>query len=687
MSHSDKKFANRLSAESSPYLLQHAHNPVDWFPWCEEALQKARTENRIILVSIGYAACHWCHIMEHESFESESVAQVMNENFINIKIDREERPDLDAIYMEAVQIMSGSGGWPLNVFLTPELKPFYGGTYFPPAPAYNRPSWMQVLSGISNSWKENSVEILKQSEELTEMMKGRNKLTEKFRQKNSSEKISELAFKNLKEQFDETEGGFGSAPKFPSTFSLNFLMHYYFFKRDEIALKQLRLSLDKMMRGGIYDQLGGGFARYSTDAKWLAPHFEKMLYDNALLIHTYADAYKLTRDKNYLQVVEETIEFVNRELKNPEGGFYSSINADSEGEEGKFYCWDKSEIENCLTEDSEIFCEYFNVSEEGNWEGKNILHTTESLNDFSIRKNLPPDFAERIISDSRKKLFTERDKRIRPSLDDKIILSWNALMISALANAAKATGEPKYKAEAVIGLNFLFEKFKKQSGEKFYYRIYKNGIAKGEALLEDYGYLMKASIDVYEITFEVNWLLKANELLDLVLENFSDTTNPLFFFTSVNQSDILIRQKDIFDNATPSSNSVLAENILKLGTYFDNSEWRDSAMNMYSEIQNMASQFPTSLSNWLIGIVANEFGYNEIVIAGKNSTTNASIINKKFLPNGIFCCSDFSNPRLPVLNEKKFSDSPEFYLCRNQTCDAPIADINIFLKNLNVLAD
>ena len=679
----EKKFTNQLINESSPYLLQHAHNPVNWFPWSNEAIEKSRNENKPILVSIGYAACHWCHVMEHESFENEEVAMFMNENFINIKIDREERPDLDNIYMEAVQIMSGSGGWPLNVFLTPALKPFYGGTYFPPKPAYNRPGWIQILNGISQAWHERKNEIINQSNDLTELMQGRNDLLNKYQTKISDAKISHQAFKKLEEQFDKTEGGIGSAPKFPSTYSLNFLMQYYFFTKNESAIKQVRLSLDKMMYGGIYDQIGGGFSRYSTDDKWLAPHFEKMLYDNALLVSTYADAYKLTKDKNYLRIIDETLAFVNRELKNPDGGFYSSLDADSEGVEGKFYVWDKKEIENILKEDTGIFCSYYNVSEKGNWEGKNILNVKKSNEEFSKTNGIEKSGLEKIISEGKKKLLMEREKRISPALDDKIILSWNALMISAFANASKATGNKSYAETAISTLNFLFEKLKDDEHEYAFHHNYKNGESKNPAFLDDYASLIKACINVYELTFEIPWLSKANDLAHYVIEHFSDTNETLFFFTPDWQNDIVIRKKEYFDNAIASGNSMMAENLYKLGLLFDKSDWRDIAINMYSKIQNIATQFSSSFGNWLMTLNTFDFGFTEIVITGKNSIHNGEELNENFLPINILVASKKKNSAIPLLKDKQFSDTSIFYLCRNYSCDKPVNSAEELLKKLD----
>ncbi|HTE32279.1 MAG TPA: thioredoxin domain-containing protein, partial [Chryseolinea sp.] len=438
------KHTNHLATETSPYLLQHAHNPVDWHPWGDEALEKARKEDKPILVSIGYAACHWCHVMERESFEDESTARIMNENFINIKIDREERPDLDHIYMDAVQAMTGSGGWPLNVFLTPTRKPFFGGTYFPPHSYANRPSWKDVLTGVAKAFRERPAELEAQAENLTShLLKsnafGLQELTvgeDIFTKERSSEMFSAVM-----RTADREEGGFGPAPKFPHTFIIEFLLHHYYYTKNDDAIKQATLSLDKMMMGGIYDQLGGGFARYSTDHKWLAPHFEKMLYDNALLIIVLSQGYQATQHLSYLKIIHHTLEFVDRELTSEDTGFYSALDADSEGVEGKFYVWAKKEIEEVLGEEADLFCEFYNVSESGNWEHQNILHITRPIEKFAVGKNVKWEDLELLLENSRNKLLEQRNKRIGPLLDDKIILGWNALMNTAYSKAFAATGK------------------------------------------------------------------------------------------------------------------------------------------------------------------------------------------------------------------------------------------------------
>jgi len=649
---------------------------VQWYPWGDTALSRAKKEDKLILLSIGYAACHWCHVMEHESFEDENTAQLMNDNFINIKIDREERPDIDAIYMEAIQIISGSGGWPLNVFLTPELKPFYGGTYFPPIPAFNRPSWTQLLTGISVAWKERSSEIKKQAEEITSLIGSRNDLLNRYGQI-TKEKISVSALLNLKEQFDLVEGGIGSAPKFPSTFCMNFLMQYYFFSKDESALKQVCLSLDKMLMGGIYDQLGGGFSRYSTDEKWLVPHFEKMLYDNALLVHTYSEAFKLTGKKEYKRVIEETLEFIERELTNPEGGFYSSIDADSEGEEGKFYCWMKKDVDELLGENSSGFSEYYGITDDGNWEGKNILH---------LKENFQKKFSE-VISAGRKKLFESRENRIRPSLDDKIILSWNAMTISAYANASKALRNDRWKEIAIDQLNFLLENLTDKTDEGSFHHNFKNGKASNPAFLDDYAMLIKSCIDVYELTFEFKWIRQAEKITKKVFDYFGDKEDSLFFFTSEKQKDVLLRKKEYFDNAVASGNSVMAEILHKLGLILDNKDWRNHSARMYERVKNISAKFSSSFGNWLTMITALENNFIEIALTGNESYNAAKELQEKFLPMNIIALARTSSSEIPLLRGKFSSGELNIYLCKNYSCQLPVKSVNEILERINGLVD
>ncbi|MFY7838940.1 MAG: thioredoxin domain-containing protein, partial [Lacibacter sp.] len=462
---------NRLSKENSPYLLQHAHNPVDWYPWSDEALQKAKTEDKPVLVSIGYSSCHWCHVMERESFEDVATADIMNKHFINIKIDREERPDLDHIYMDAVQSMTGSGGWPLNVFLTPDLKPFYGGTYFPPVRAYNRSSWKEVLYGIANAFKERRDEIEQQANELIQHLQNANSFgTQKVfafdlpAEELFPDRQNDLMAEAIMKTADKEWGGFGRAPKFPQTFTISYLLKYYHFSSHKEAGGQACLSLNKMIEGGLYDHIGGGFARYSTDTEWLVPHFEKMLYDNALLVSVLSEAYQVTKDPLYKKTIEETLAFTEREMTSSENGFYSALDADSEGVEGKFYTWSKNQVDEILKENAALFCKYYNITEAGNWEEVNIPHIRITAEAFCLQNGLDEVEFNSIMEQCKKKLLTVRNQRIRPLLDDKIILGWNALMNAAYSSAFAALGTEAYQQKAIANMEVLLQTFRKENG-------------------------------------------------------------------------------------------------------------------------------------------------------------------------------------------------------------------------------
>lgn len=681
-----RAMSNRLINETSPYLLQHAHNPVDWYPWGEEALKKAKEENKPILVSIGYAACHWCHVMEKESFENDETAALMNEHFVSIKIDREERPDLDQIYMDAVQTMSGSGGWPLNVFLTPDAKPFYGGTYFPPKRAFNRSSWKEVLLAVSNAFQTRHSEVESQAENLVNHLlqsnsfglQGPNDETEIF----SKEKVDEI-FQNLMKSADKTWGGFGGAPKFPQTFSIQFLLRYYYVTHREEALEQACLGLDKMIEGGIYDQVGGGFARYSTDAKWLVPHFEKMLYDNALLVSVLSEAYQLTKKERYEETIHETLEFIQREMMHSGHGFYSALDADSEGEEGKFYTWNYEEVKKLLNENAEIFCDFFDITEHGNWEEKNILHIRKSREIFCREKNISNDELEFIIKNGISVLLGERNKRIRPGLDDKIILSWNGLMNTACSKAFAATGKEQYRQLAIDNMQFLFDHFKSKAGDHFYH-TWKNNKAKNLAFLDDYSFLIDAVLHLQEITGDIEWLFKAKEITEYVIKNFSEMETGLFFFTDQNQGDVILRKKEIYDGATPSGNATMAYNLYRLSILFDIPEWRKRAETVIASLRNLMIRYPTSFGIWANLFLEIMTGSEEIVVFGKDATKLGYQVLAEYIPHKVFIFSAIGNKKLPLLSEKLAKDIPLIYVCHSYVCLKPVSSLTELLKLINI---
>jgi uncharacterized protein YyaL (SSP411 family) len=670
-------FTNRLISETSPYLLQHAHNPVNWYPWGKEALDKAQQENKIILVSIGYAACHWCHVMERESFENEQTAQYMNEHFINIKIDREERPDLDHIYMDAVQAISGSGGWPLNVFLTPEKKPFFGGTYFPPVQAYNRSSWIEVLQGLSQAWKEKRHEIEAQAENLTAYLTQSNNIGQlkntaieipahELFTKADCRTIYESSLKNA----DKEWGGFGNAPKFPQTFTIQYLLQYYHFTGTKDALQQALLSIDKMLQGGIYDHVGGGLARYSTDREWLAPHFEKMLYDNALLVIILCDAFQITNNKKYEQAIRKTIAFVQEELLDKSGGFYAALDADSEGVEGKYYVWQKAEVEKILGIDAPLFCEYFDITTDGNWEETNIFRILTPIDEFVKAKGIAKEEFEEIIEESLQKLKTNRSKRIKPLLDDKIILSWNALMLTAISKAASVLQDATYKQAAEKNYEFIVTSFKKNNSFEMLH-TFKNNVAKYPAFLDDYAYLIEASISVYEITFDTHYLLDAQNWCNYVIDNFGDEENKFFFFTNKSQDDIIVRKKEIYDGAVPSGNAIMAINLFKLSVIFDKANWRGRSVDMLITILPMAIKYPTSFGVWSRFLLLQVVGLQEISIVGENFLSLNEKISIACIPNKLTMCSFVDNNDFPMLAYRFRENQTLAYLCHNYSCAAP----------------
>lgn len=671
------QYTNRLASESSPYLQQHAHNPVDWFPWGDEALQKARQEDKPILVSIGYSSCHWCHVMERESFEDVNTAGLMNQHFINIKIDREERPDLDHIYMDALQAMTGSGGWPLNVFLTPDLKPFYGGTYFPPVKMHNRASWTEVLSAISKAFTERREEIENQAEQLLEHIKDANSfgLTQKPMLALPAGELfikrqADVMFANIMQSADTIWGGFGKAPKFPQTFTIRYLLQYYYFTQNKTALQQACLSLDKMIEGGIYDQVGGGFARYSTDAEWLAPHFEKMLYDNALLVMAMSDAYKITRNERYKTAIIETLDFIEREMTSPENGFYSALDADSEGVEGKYYTWSKKEIDELLGEDAALFCSFYDISEDGNWEHVNIPRIKQEVNAFCVTHQLDVAAFDSRMKSCRAKLLDARNKRIRPLLDDKIILGWNALMNSAYSKAFAALGIEDYRKKAIDNMDFLLNAF--QTDEGTFAHVYKSGEAKHPAFLDDYAFLIQSLIHLQEISSLTNYLEKAKDLADLVIHHFSEPETGYFYFTPNHQPDIIVRKKEIYDGATPSGNAIMAFNLLYLGTIYDNQDWKNQSIKMLDGLQEIVIQYPGSFGVWATLYLALVDGLNELAVIGKEFATKRDEILGIYLPDIVLQSAPEEDRKFPLLAGK----TPPFaetliYLCRNYSCQVP----------------
>jgi len=674
-------YTNRLINESSPYLLQHAHNPVDWYPWSEEAFEKAKKDDKPVLISIGYAACHWCHVMERESFENSDIAALMNEHFINIKVDREERPDIDHIYMDAVQAITGSGGWPLNVFLTPDKKPFYGGTYFPPQQMINRPSWKDIVLFVADAYKTQKQQILEQAQNLTRHLQNSNFMELPAAEHEVFDEASaDLAFTNIMKTADGEWGGFGKAPKFPQTFTITFLIRYFDVKKNREALDQALLSLDSMIYGGIFDQVGGGFARYSTDTEWLVPHFEKMLYDNALLVSTLSEAYQTTHNETYKVAIEESLRFIERELCHESGGFFSALDADSEGEEGKFYLWEHAEVKPVLQENFEIFAEYFDITPEGNWEHQNILRVKKPINEFVKDKSISSEHLESIIKLGKQKLLDERSKRTRPGVDDKIILGWNALMNIAYSKAYAATSEIHYKAVAEQNMQFLLSAY--SDGGELLKHTWKNGQAKHPAFLDDYAYLISALIELAQVTGKLEYLNKAKTLVQTVIENFGDVQSPLFFYTHKAQADVLIRKKDFYDAATPSGNAVMAYNLYRLSILFNLNDWRNKSEQMIRSMADVTIKYPTSFGIWLCLLFEIIFGTKEIAVLGKDWEIYLQKILGIYISHKLVQAAETPVSGYPILADKPNTSENRIYLCENYACRHPVNTIPEFVSLL-----
>ena len=671
---SASKFTNALIHEYSPYLLQHAHNPVAWMPWSQEVLAVATTQNKPVLLSIGYAACHWCHVMERESFEDAEVAAYMNAHFINIKVDREERPDIDQVYMDALQAMTGSGGWPLNIFLLPNGKPFYGGTYFPPKALPQRASWMDVLKGVKEAYENQYEKLVEQAENLTAHIVQTN-----IQKKSQALLMEPEAYPNLEEfdmmvkrilqQADTSWGGFGAAPKFPQTFAIQLLLRNFHSNKDQIALSHAIKSLDKMIMGGIYDHLGGGFSRYSTDAHWQAPHFEKMLYDNALLTTVISEAYQITKKPAYQKVIEEMVAFVERELKQFGGGYYAALDADSEGVEGKYYTWTYEEIKKVLPADLlNIFCSYYQIKQEGNWEHTNII--------WSIEEDIEFAWSDKLV-EAKRLLHKHRALRVRPGLDYKIILSWNALMITALCNASAALKNSRYKEEAVEAIQWVEENMYNKEKNFFYHTSIK-GHCKTPAFLEDYASLIQSYIHLNKITGEKTYLLKAQTWMDYIQANFIDEQGVFFYFTNKEQQDIMLRKKDQYDGAVPSSNAMVCSSLLYLSIVFNRPKWKEQAMQMLGSMHKMLIQYPSSFAYWGLSFYQLAKGFQELVAIGPNVHENLLEANQPFLPYTILLFLDKSYPNFPLSSGKQTTDN-QYFICKEGTCLAPASTIEAIL--------
>ncbi len=655
---------NKLINSTSPYLKQHSHNPVNWYPWGDEALELAVKEDKPILVSIGYSACHWCHVMEHESFENKDIADLMNQNFISIKVDREERPDIDQIYMDAVHLMGTRGGWPLNVFITPNLNPFYGGTYFPPD------GWKKVLLGVANAFQtdrkkvEESAEKIKTAVSLSEI--------EQFGLNTTSPTLTADILidgvAKLTEKFDTRYGGFTRAPKFPMPSTWQFLFEYALLKNDITVRNHVLFTLQKMARGGIFDQIGGGFARYSVDNRWFAPHFEKMLYDNGQLLSLYASAFSFTKNQEFKTAISKTIEWLKKEMISPEGGFYSALDADSENEEGKYYVWTEEEIDAIFGSNADFVKSHFNIKKDGNWEkGNNILYTNE-----------PPDYTKEeieIIAKAGKVLLKHRSYRIKPGLDNKILAGWNGLMLKGLCDSYLATGDDNYLEIAKINAEFIRDNLYK---ENKLIRCYQSDIP---AMLEDYAFVISAYISLYQSAFEIEWIHLASKLTTRVIDDFFDPEERLFYFSGIDSSSLITRKKEIHDNVIPSSNSQMARNLFLLSRFTDNKDWEKIAMDMVSKISPLFKQDIEHLGNWSSALLLMVTPLTEVVMVGEKAQEMNLEISEKYYPFKIMLGSNEETNALTLLeNRPAINNETTVYICENKVCNLPVHSSKEALK-------
>jgi uncharacterized protein YyaL (SSP411 family) len=667
---------NRLIHETSPYLLQHAHNPVDWYPWSEEAFEKAKKENKPVLLSIGYSACHWCHVMERESFENEKIAALMNELFVNIKVDREERPDLDEIYMNAVQMLTGRGGWPMTMFLTPEGKPFYGGTYFPPEDRQGMPGFPRILQGVAQAYRERPADVEKSVGQILETL--HHMAESQPSEKDFAPGIIAESCEKIARAYDSENGGLGQAPKFPNPGVYELFLRYYSESGDERYLTMVAQTLSKMAQGGIYDHVGGGFHRYSVDAKWLVPHFEKMLYDNAQLLRIYSQAYVITREPLYKTVVEESAGYLLREMHQPEGGFYSTQDADSEGEEGKFFVWTLAEIDALLgAEDGEVFARMYDVTEEGNFEEKNILHPILTVDQASKFFRKEKSEIEALIARTKEKLFTAREKRIKPFRDEKIIAAWNGLLLSGLAEAIKITGASSCLEASRRTVEFIFGRMFRDG---YLLHVYKDGQAKLRGYLDDYAFVALGLLDLYEVLLDRSLIDRAMELVDIMLREFWDERGGGLFYTGKSHQPLISRAKPVFDASIPSGNAIAAQLLLRLYHLVGAEDYHTRAETILRSYYDAMVSQPFGFAHMLCALDQYLHPAKEIVIVGERSDARTTDLIKEihslYLPNKavlIFAPGESLEKVSPLMVGKQQIDGrPTAYVCQNFTCSAPV---------------
>ncbi|HZC19958.1 MAG TPA: thioredoxin domain-containing protein [Rubrobacteraceae bacterium] len=681
--------ANRLAQETSPYLLQHKDNPVEWYPWGEEALEKARVEDKPILLSVGYSACHWCHVMERESFEDEATAQIMNEHFVSIKVDREERPDIDSIYMSAIQAMTRHGGWPMTVFMTPDGAPFYGGTYFPPVPSRGMLSFKQLLLSLADAYANRRDEVLQSAENVREFLK--ESAIASVPKSEVSEGLLNQAAGSLTGEIDNRFGGFGGAPKFPQAMNLEVLLRHHERTGDRAALSGLELTLRQMANGGIYDQLGGGFARYSVDEYWLVPHFEKMLYDNALLARLYLEAYQATGDGFYRRIAEETLGYVAHDMTDPEGGFYSAEDADSEGEEGKFYVWTPAEIEGALDpEEARLAVRYWDVTERGNFEGKNILHVPRPPEAVADEFGIPTEELWRRMGSIRQKLFAEREKRVRPGRDEKVLAAWNGLMLRAFALAARVLDREDYREIAEKNAAFLVEKLKVDNRLR---RSYKDGRARFNGYLEDYACVADGLVALYEATFEARWLEEASALADAIGELFWDEAEGAFYDTAADHEELVTRPRDVYDNASPSGNSVAVDVLLKLAVLLDREDYRMRAGTVLENLSGAVARIPSAFGRLLSALDFYLSTPYEVAVVGDPDAPDTKALLEalysSYLPNKVVAGRSESEEEaarfVPLLADRPAREGKATaYVCVHFACQNPTTDPEELKRQLGI---
>ena len=677
---------NRLIDETSPYLLQHAHNPVEWYPWGDEALARAQEEDKPILLSIGYSACHWCHVMERESFENDDIAALMNEHFINIKVDREERPDLDAVYMEAVHALTGSGGWPMTVFLTPDGRPFYGGTYFPPEDRGNMPGFPRLVEAISDAYRTRRGEVLQSINQLM------GHLGQSARMPRSLDPLindtMHRAYQALAPAFDHELGGFGNAPKFPQPMIYEFLLRYHRMSNNPRALEMAEATLQAMARGGMYDQVGGGFHRYSTDRRWLVPHFEKMLYDNALLARLYLHAFQATGDPAYRRVATEILDYVVREMTDSAGGFYSSQDADSEGEEGKFFVWTLEELAEVLgPEEGELVAAYFGASQVGNFEGSNILYLPHDADEFATAAGLSSDQLEGVVQSVREKLLEARETRVHPARDDKVLAGWNGLMLQAFAEAAAVLDRDDYRRVAIDNATFILREMR-PDGRLL--RSYKDGQARVLGYLEDYAFVADGLLYVYELTFDRQWINEARALADDMIDLFWDEDLGFFYETGKDAEQLVVRPRELFDNAIPCGGSMAAHLLQRLSIFTGEQSYGQKAATTLRGVQNIVAEHPMGMGNWLAAIDFYVTPVKEVVVIGPqaDSATRGLLetVHAGYLPNKVVAGGDGTeaDPSIPLLEGRGLIDGrPAAYVCQNYTCQLPVTAPADLLEQLN----